>query len=374
MSTQRQITCPNCGQKIDIEELLAHDVEERVRSEFAEKARAERTQLVADAKKEERSNYEEKVKLLEAQSADSKKELQRIRGIELDHMKLKVELEKKNEEFALELERRSLEVRVKAEEQVRKTEQERNELGMRELQKKLTDQAKLIEELQKKAQQGSQQLQGETQELALEEFLQSTFPMDVIEPIVKGARGGDCIHHVQKNGVVVGMIYYESKRTKTFGADWVEKLKSDMRAVGADAGVIVTETMPKEMERFGSKDGIWICSFQEFKGLCLVLREMVLTVSLALVTQENKGEKMVMLYDYLMGPEFRNNIEGVMDSFHQMQSDVSRERAAMEKMWKQRDKQIEKVILSMSSVIGSLTGIAGKDLAEFKSLQLPASE
>jgi hypothetical protein len=167
---------------------------------------------------------------------------------------------------------------------------------------------------------------------------------------------------------------YESKRTKAFSADWIDKLKSDMRAQGADIGVIVTETMPKELERFGSINGIWVCTFAELRPLSAVLRDMLIRVSTAAASQENKGEKMVMLYDYLMSNDFRMTVENVMEAFLQMRTDLDRERTAMERIWKQREKQLQRVTTSMSHMMGSIQGIAGKDLASVPSFELPASD
>jgi hypothetical protein len=253
-------------------------------------------------------------------------------------------------------------------------ERERYDLERRELQKQLEDSKKAAEEFRRKSEQGSQQLQGEVQELALEEFLRSRFPHDEISEVSKGQRGADCVQTVYDAGRRCGQIMYESKRTKAFSADWIDKLKSDMRAQGADIGVIVTETMPKELERFGSINGIWVCTFAELRPLSAVLRDMLIRVSTAAASQENKGEKMVMLYDYLMSNDFRMTVENVMEAFLQMRTDLDRERTAMERIWKQREKQLQRVTTSMSHMMGSIQGIAGKDLASVPSFELPASD
>ncbi len=147
-----------------------------------------------------------------------------------------------------------------------------------------------------------------------------------------------------------------------------------MRAKGATFGVLVTDAFPKDMERMGQKDGIWICSFEEFKGLCFVLRESVIQISHAVSTQENKGEKMVMLYDYLTSNEFRLQIEAIVEGFTQMAKDLETEKRAMEQIWKKREKQIQKVLLNTTHMYGSVKGIAGNAIAEIKTLELPEGD
>jgi len=171
-----------------------------------------------------------------------------------------------------------------------------------------------------------------------------------------------------------GSIYYESKRTKGFQGDWIGKFKGDIRAKGADIGVLVTESMPTDMDRIGLKDGVWICSFDEFKGLCAVLRESIIRLNNAVVSQENKGEKMGMLYDYLTSNEFRLQIEAIVEGFTQMQSDLESEKRSMQGIWKKREKQIQKVVLNTTYMYSSIKGIAGNAIQPIKLLELPNPE
>jgi len=243
------------------------------------------------------------------------------------------------------------------------------------MQKQLEDQKKLTEEMKRKQEQGSMQLQGEVQELAIEEWLATKFPLDTIEEIKKGARGGDCIQIVhtrtQQN---CGTIYYESKRTKDFQPSWIEKFKADIRDRGANIGVLVTEVMPSDMDRMGLRDGIWICNYDEFKGLCTVLREGILQVNNAIVTQENKGDKMDLLYDYLTSSTFRMSIEAIVEGFTQMKTDLDSEKRSMQRIWKQREKQIEKVVINTIDMYGSVKGIAGNAIQSVKALELPEGD
>ena len=253
---------------------------------------------------------------------------------------------------------------------VKKMESERSDLKIKELEKKLTDQAELVETMRRKAEQGSMQLQGEVLELALEELLKATFPLDSIEEVAKGVKGADCVQHIKNNmGDFCGKIIYESKRTKAFTNEWIEKLKRDMRAQQADIAVIVTETLPKDMDSFGFKDGVWICRFTDVKPLAFLLRDSLLKIHIALISQENKGEKMQMLYNYLTANEFRQNIEAVVEGFLALKDGITREKIQMEKIWKEREKQLDKVLLNTTQFYGSIKGIAGNAVGDLKMLE-----
>ncbi|HWZ21491.1 MAG TPA: DUF2130 domain-containing protein, partial [Cytophagaceae bacterium] len=192
-----------------------------------------------------------------------------------------------------------------------------------------------------------------------------------IGEVGKGVKGADVIHTIRNStGKESGTIIYESKRTKNFSNDWIDKLKTDLRGQKADIAVIVTEAMPKDMDRFGQKDGIWICTFSEFKGVAAVLRESLIRISDIKFSQENKGDKMQMLYDFLTGNEFKQHIEAIVEGFSSMKNSLSKERLAMERIWSERDKQLDKVLMNMSGMYGSIKGIAGNAVAEVKLLNV----
>ncbi|MCU7947495.1 MAG: DUF2130 domain-containing protein, partial [Candidatus Thiodiazotropha sp. (ex Cardiolucina cf. quadrata)] len=260
-------------------------------------------------------------------------------------------------------------------EKIRKEETDRNELKFKELEKQLEDQKILTEEMKRKQQQGSMQTQGEVQELGIEEWLSNKFPLDTIQEIKKGERGADCLQivhtHTRQN---CGTIYYESKRSKAFQPTWIEKFKGDIREKNANIGVLVTEVMPSDMDRLGLKDGIWICSFEEFKGLCTVLRESIIQISSTIITQDNRGDKMGMLYDFLTSNEFKLRIEAIVEGFTQMKSDLESEQRSMRGIWKKREKQIDKVLLNTTDMYGSIKGIAGNAIQSVPLLELPAAD
>jgi hypothetical protein len=197
--------------------------------------------------------------------------------------------------------------------------------------------------------------------------------LDTIQEIKKGERGADCLQTVHtRTSQNCGSIYYESKRTKSFQPSWIEKFKTDIREKNANIGVLVTEVMPQDMDRLGLKEGVWICSFEEFKGLCAVLRESIIQISSAVVAQDNKGDKMGMLYDYLTSNEFKLQIEAIVEGFTQMKSDLESEQRSMRGIWKKREKQIDKVLLNTTGMYGSIKGIAGSAIQSISLLELPA--
>ncbi len=326
-------------------------------------------ELQESIKKSMSSDFENKLKLLEDAAAESAEKLKESRKKELEYLQKEQALQTKEAELQINLQRQLMEEREKLKEQLLKDETEKihlkdqeYQLRVKELEKQLDDQKKLAEEMRRKSEQGSMQLQGEVQELMLEELLTTTFPFDKIEEVGKGVRGADCIQLVRNQfGIETGKIIYESKRTKDFSNDWIEKLKNDMRSLGADVAVIVTQAFPKDMDRFGEKEGVYICTFAEVKSVALVLRNAILKVYDAKKSQDNKGDKMVMLYDYLIGSEFSEQWKAIREGFMSMKLSIQRERDAMEKLWKAREKQLEKVLLNAAHIRGSIEGIAGAD-------------
>ncbi|HEV7621420.1 MAG TPA: DUF2130 domain-containing protein, partial [Flavisolibacter sp.] len=208
------------------------------------------------------------------------------------------------------------------------------------------------------------------QELLLEELLRDHFPYDTIGEVGKGVEGADCIQIVRNNiGIDCGKIIFESKRTKSFNNAWIDKLKTDMRNKKADVAILVTQVYPKEMGCFGERDGVWICSFSEVIALTHALRHTIMRIAETKKAEENKGEKMQMLYSYLTGIEFRQQIETIVEGFLAMKNSLSKERIQMEKIWKEREKQLEKVLLSTSGLYGSIKGIAGSSIRNIPLLE-----
>jgi hypothetical protein len=337
--------------------------------------------------KEERKVIEEKLIIkLQADQADQFKSLQdelnqkSEQVKELNASKAEIErLKREKDEVKSQVEaeaQKQLTVAIQSErDKIKKSEEEKTELVILELKKQLEDQKRLTEEMKRKQEQGSMQLQGEVQELAIEDWLATSFPLDTIDEIKKGARGGDCIQIVNTREIQnCGTIYYESKRTKDFQPSWIQKFKADIREKGANIGVLVTDVMPSDMQRMGLKDGIWICTFEEFKGLANVLRESIIQLSNAIISQENRGDKMHLLYDFLTSNQFRMQVEAIVEGFSQLKNDLETEKRSMQRIWKQREKQIEKVITNTIDMYGSIRGIAGNAVQAVRTLELMSPE
>ena len=249
------------------------------------------------------------------------------------------------------------------------------DLKFKEKELQLEGLKKTIEELKRKSAQGSMQQQGEAGEILLEEILREYFPYDTLEEVGKGVEGADCILIVRNSkGIECGKIIFESKRTKSWSNIWIDKLKNDMRSQQADIAILVTQAFPKGMDCFGQKDGVWVASFKEIISLTVALRNAIIQISETRRSDENKGEKMQMLYTYLTGTEFRQQIEAIVEGFMAMKQSITKERIQMEKIWKEREKQLDKVLLNTSGLYGSIKGIAGASVQDIPLLEASDGE
>jgi hypothetical protein len=226
--------------------------------------------------------------------------------------------------------------------------------------------------MKRKSEQGSMQMQGEVQELAIENYLLSTFSRDTIEEVQKGKRGGDCIHIVKDDYQrICGKILYESKRTKHFSYEWIGKIKDDMRLQQADLAVIVTDVFPDGMTRFGAVEGIWVCSFLEFKALAILFRQNLIRIGEVIASQENRGDKMQMIYQYVTGNEFKQKLEASFESYRDMLDDLQKEKTLLTSQWAKREKRLMKAMENLVSLYGDVRGIAGGAVQEIQSLEIP---
>lgn len=343
----------------------------RKEQEWQQKLYAERQTLQKQLEEQLRKNisedYESKLLLMQQTNADNEEKLKTSRQKEIEFLRREQEFKTREAELELVMQQRLAMEREKIAGDLRRLEQQKAEQKeteyqnkIKELEIKFEQATKLASEMQRKAEQGSMQIQGESQELVLEEMLTAAFPFDKIEEVGKGVRGADSIQIVRNSlGAECGKIIWESKRAENFGGDWIEKLKTDMRGLGADVAILVTRRYPKDMERFGEKEGVWICSFAEAKALATVLREGIIRVYNASKSQENKGDKMNMLYSYLTSPEFAEQWKAIREGFMNMKLSIQKERDAMERLWKAREKQLEKVLLNATHIRGSIDGISG---------------
>ena len=415
MTQKNTIQCPNCKTVIDVNELLYQQIEQQIKEKFDseinkrdeeyEKALADiknqekalkkqqqefddKLQEQLDSKlKEEQKKLTDKIKqqlqdeqseqiaLLQKEISEKSEQVKELNQSKIMIEKLKREKDEAEQAAQLKAERELTERLKEEKEKIQKLADEENELKLRQKDEHLEQLKRQLAEAQRKAEQGSMQTQGEAQELAIEEWLAGEYPLDTIEEIKKGQRGADCIQIVNTfEHQNCGSIYFESKRTKDFQKSWIEKFKADMRERGADIGVLVTSAMPKGLDRMGLMDGVWVCTFEEFKALSFMLREKIIALHLVRKSGENKTDKMSLLYSYLTSNEFKMQIEAIVEGFTQMQTDLESEKRAMARIWKQREKQITKVLENTTGMYGSVRGIAGSAIGRVETLELPYSD
>ena len=421
MNTEPTITCPHCSREIKLTESLAAPLVQTVRQEFeakmaekeaevskreeeihagrkeierersaidervAEKLKTERTAIAEEEAKKAKlaasSDLDAKTKKVEElQKAleQSDQKLEQAQKAETDALRKQRELDVAKREIDLTVEKR---VQASVEEMRRKAKQEVEEefkLKEQDLEFKVTEKEtqissmKLqIEDLKKKAEQGSQQLQGEALELQLEEDLSGTFPLDSIEPVPKGESGADALQKiVGPMGQPCGHIIWEAKKTKNWNDSWLAKLKNDQRAAHAEIAVIVSTALPKDIETFGNRDGVWITQPRFAMPLAVCLRQSLIEVSKTRKAQEGRETKKEMVYRYLTETGFKHRVEAIVEKFSDMQQDLDRERKIMMSQWAKREKQIQGIIESTAGMYGDLQGIAGSEIQQIEGLDI----
>ena len=434
MSTENTIKCPNCGTQIDIDEIFYHQIEEKFKTQHLQeqkklqdevelkrkeyKAHLDALKVKEEAFKAQQETFDEEI--TKATKAQLKVERQRLQEA------LKKELvEEQSESMALlqrELEEKSLQVqelnkskaeieklkrdmgevesKAKADAQVALNQQlslekeklanqaselkaqalkevrEASELELKAKDEQIAQMTKSIEDAKRKAEQGSMQVQGEALELAIESWLSSQFPFDNVDEVKKGAFGADCVQTIHTRELQnCGVICYESKNTKAWSDGWIVKLKQDMLKVNADIGVLVSSVYPKDMDRMGFVDGIWVCSLDEFKGSVSLLRESLIRVHKTVQREDNKSDKMSLLYNYMTGNEFSMQMKAIVDGFMKMQEELEKEKRSLMASWKRREKTIDGVLVNTTEMYGALQGIAGSSaIVHIDALELEAPE
>lgn len=400
------VICPYCQKEFSLDEALTHKLKEGVKTEFLQEfAKKERelkskeellhareeelkrykdtlqadferklVELRNQAEKEARAKVEEKLSLefqdLKEQLKEKERELKQFKEMELKLRKDKKKLEEEKENLELEVMRRLEAEREKIREEVARKLSEQHYFKDQEREKLIRDLQTQIEVLKQKAEQGSQQLQGEVLELELEDMLRSNFPDDEIIPVPKGKKGADILQQVYSpSGQLCGTIIWEAKRTKNWGNDWIEKLKNDQLQTKADIAALVSLALPKDSTGINQINGVWVAEYKYATGLALALRHTLIQVAQAKSSLVGRKEKMDMLFEYISGPEFRQQVEAIVEAFITMKQDLEAEKRAIEKLWAKREKQLEKVIHSTGSMYGSLQGIVGRSLPEIKLLE-----
>jgi len=340
---------------------------ERIAVEEAKKARLvlaadleQKTKEVSDLK--EVLNGRD-IKLAEAQKA------------QVDLIRTQRELDDAMREIDLTIEKRVQESLGTVRDKAKLEAEEGLKLRVLEKEEQIASMQRQIEELKRRAEQGSQQLQGEVQELELETLLRLKFPRDIIEPVPKGEFGGDVLHRVVgPQGQHCGTILWESKRTKNWSDTWLPKLRDDQRAAKAEVALIVSHVLPKGVDAFDFIEGIWVTESRCAIPVAIALRKYLIELSAARQASDGQQTKMEMVYQYLTGPRFRHRVEAIVEKFSDMQADLDKERKTMTRGWAKREEQIRGVIESTAGMYGDLQGIAGRTLQEIEGLDMPLLE
>ena len=366
-----QITCPSCGHEFPISDALSAQIrsalEMNLRVDFDRRLK----HAVTQAETQAREQMAPELKLLSEQLDEARRKAVEAQHAELVLRKKAEAVEERARELDLEVSRKLDAERQRLEENLRRTAGEEQALRLREKDKQIDDLKKLVEEMKRKSEQGSQERQGEVLELDIEERLSTLFPHDVVRPVPKGMRGADLMQEVcGKGGQVCGTIIWETKNTRNWSPAWIDKLKEDQRAVGASLAVLVSVALPAEVREFGRVNGVWVVGLNVWPALALALREQLIAVAFARAASEGRQEKMALLYDYLSGEAFRQRIQAIVEAFTAMQTQLHGERRAMERLWREREKQIERVITHTAGMYGEVRGLVGASLPEIPALTL----
>jgi hypothetical protein len=371
---EHSIPCPHCGKTIALTEALRADIEASLRQQFDEQMQANLTRAREDALKAAERKTVQEIDALKEQVREQMQALDEARRQELALRKRERELERKQEELELavtrELDKERARIVLEAQERIA----EQHRLKDAEKERQLMDLRRQIEELKRKAEQGSQQLQGEVGECELEAVLRTTFPADDVRAVAQGVRGAD-LHQIviDSRGVRCAAILWECKNAKNWSDAWIGKLKADQRSLNADVSVLVTSSLPKGFTRFGMIDGVLVCDFASASGIAAIVRTNLLQLSHARNAAINKGEKLELLHRYLSGVAFRQRVEAVVESFVAMRADLEQERRAAERAWSRRARQIDAVTLGIAGMYGDLQGLVPA-LPHIPLLELPGGE
>ncbi|MBX3334770.1 MAG: DUF2130 domain-containing protein [Nitrospira sp.] len=410
------IVCPSCKTEIKLTESLAAPLIESTRREYEtrlarkesdvakrdaalrereealskaqqtidaqvnEKVRSERVKIAADEAKKAKltlqNDLDHKAKeVAELQDVIKQREakLAEAQQAQADLLRKQRELDDAKRELDLTVEKRVQEGLTATREQARKEAEDGLRMKVLEREQTIASMQKQIEELKRKAEQGSQQLQGEVQELELEALLREKFPWDTIEPVSKGEHGGDALQRVVgPHGQRCGTIIWESKRTKNWSDGWLAKLREDQRAAKSEIAVIVSQSLPREVETFGLVEHVWVTHTKTVLPLALALRQTLVEVASARQASEGQQTKTEMIYQYLTGPRFRHRVEAIVEAFSTMKDDLDKEKKAITKQWAKREEQIDRVMQATAGMYGDLQGIAGKTIQEIEGLEFPA--
>jgi len=370
------IKCPHCNKTFELTDAIRHQIEEEVSTDISKKHLEELEKVRSEVEGKVKKDLEEKQKTelldLERQNTEKDKKIEEMRDNELRLREEKRKVEEQKKELKLEVQRQLDEQRKKIEEEVLQQAVLEHRLKDKEKDKIIDDLKNSLDDARRKATQGSQQLQGEVLELDIESLLKDSFPNDQIEPVEKGIKGAD-IRQIVKSpkGFASGVILWEIKRTKAWTDSWVSKLKEDLRSEKANVPVIIATTLPKRLESgFGMYEGVWIVAFNLVLPVATIIRKNLLDVAYEKAVSSHKDGKSEVLYDYITSHEFRQQVEAMMEVYREMQDQISKEKAAYERIWKLREGQMQRLVSSTANVVGSIQGRVGQTALPIKGLDL----
>jgi len=410
-NTEQKIKCPKCGESISIDDVLTHQIEEKIKKDFETKQKVkeaeleqkeadlkkqadalatskkeidsvvakqvndkmseERLRLYKDAKTEAEKEQSAKTALLEEQLKSKEEKLAQATKNEIELRKEKIKLDEEKQAFELEKMRQLEEAKKTIIEEANKKATEEQQYVIAQLKKQLTDATKAKDDLARKLEQGSQQTQGEVLELELEEILKAEFPQDEIVPVPKGVKGADVVHKIiDRSGRLCGQIIWESKKTKAWSEGWIQKLKDDQRAIKADLAVIVSIVLPTDVKGFSLRDGVFVCDVKLAINLASLLRYDLLKVSEANRALTGKDEKRDVVYAYVNSVDFKQRIQTIAEAFIEMKNDIDKEKRSYQAIWAKREKQVQRVIDNTFGIYGDLKGLTGGTMQEIKLLEL----
>ncbi len=365
------ITCPNCEKQFSPDDALSHRFEEKYEAQFTTRLQEEKAKLWKVAQEKAAEKLGDESKLLKEELEEKNKKLEEAHTAELELRKQKNILEEERRNFEIEKQRQLDEEREKIRQAVAMQMLEEHRLRDAEKDRKLQDAMKMNEDLRIKLQQGSQQSQGETLELELEELLRQEFPYDEIIPVAKGVNGADVIQKVRDTaGRECGAIIWESKNTKNWSPGWITKLKDDQRAKKAEVAVLITSVLPSDIITFGFKEGIYITRYDCLVSLAKLLRSSLIEITVTKLSVVGKNEKMEVVYNYLTSPAFTQRVEATRDAVTTMHDDLEKEKRAYTLIWAKREKQIGRVIDNMIGMSGDLQGIIGSAMSTLPEIEL----
>lgn len=372
------------GREVAIREQQANiaKAKEAIDEQVAERLKNERERITAEEAKKAKAllsvdleNKTREVSELQEVLKQREEKLAVAQNAQADVIRQQRELDDAKREMELTIEKRIQESLGAARDKAKKEAEDELKLKVAERDQTITSMQKQIEELKRRAEQGSQQLQGEVKEIELEGILRAKFPGDGIDPVAKGDHGGDILHHVIGSlQQPCGVILWETKRTKNWSDGWLAKLRDDQRAAKADFAVLVSHVLPKDVDTFDLIDGVWVTSSRCALPVAIALRQSIVELAAARTAGDGQQTKMELIYQYLTGPRFRHRISAIVEKFSDMHEDLERERKTMTKLWAKRAEQIRCVVESTAGMYGDLQGIAGKSFEEIEGLTLKMIE